>query len=469
MRIASFRLRAAVIAIVTTAVLSAAAFGAGTALAQAPSAAPAPAAAPAAVPAPSVAPASAPAVAPAPASPASCDDIFNGKDAPTVSVAYNEAVYRAKLGKDPNKLTDAQINTAKSTANTIALGNVVTVEGTSLNKLFEKPCDKKVVVLFLNGLAMGLTPEPTSNPKENIFHFTLKRADDAHAAWTSIMGSPLSESDKVSVSMGFKDGFAVSSASATATSLTFNMVPMGRFLLWLLFLAGMIAVFLYYTTCSDIIRDPGPVSVGTLGLFSLSRLQGAWWFFVIVAAYLFIGTVTGDFSNSINSTALILLGIGAGTVVGSAAVDSRNDTQAQKDQTAASIVAVQNQITAAQQAIAAADAQLGGNPPPAAAQRQQLTATKAAQSKTKERLETQLGMLQGRSQGLLTDILSDANGISFHRFQIAAFTVILSVIFIVETYETLAMPTFNTTLMGMLGLSAGTYLGLKIPEATTPT
>jgi hypothetical protein len=31
------------------------------------------------------------------------------------------------------------------------------------------------------------------------------------------------------------------------------------------------------------------------------------------------------------------------------------------------------------------------------------------------------------------------------------------------------MPTFNTTLMGMLGLSAGTYLGLKIPEATTPS
>lgn len=39
----------------------------------------------------------------------------------------------------------------------------------------------------------------------------------------------------------------------------------------------------------------------------------------------------------------------------------------------------------------------------------------------------------------------------------------------VEVYQSLAMPTFNTTLMGMLGLSAGTYLGLKIPEPTTPT
>jgi hypothetical protein len=39
----------------------------------------------------------------------------------------------------------------------------------------------------------------------------------------------------------------------------------------------------------------------------------ALWFFVILAAYLLIGMVTGDFSNSINSTALILLGIGAGS------------------------------------------------------------------------------------------------------------------------------------------------------------
>ena len=78
-------------------------------------------------------------------------------------------------------------------------------------------------------------------------------------------------------------------------------------------------------------------------------------------------------------------------------------------------------------------------------------------------------MLEGRSQGLLIDILSDANGISFHRFQIAAFTLILSIIFCWEVYEALKMPVFNSTLMGMLGLSAGTYLGLKIPEAKTPT
>jgi hypothetical protein len=50
----------------------------------------------------------------------------------------------------------------------------------------------------------------------------------------------------------------------------------------------------------------------------------------------------------------------------------------------------------------------------------------------------------------------------------ATWTLVLSLVFIKGVYENLAMPEFNTTLMGLLGLSAGTYLGLKIPEASTP-
>jgi hypothetical protein len=56
----------------------------------------------------------------------------------------------------------------------------------------------------------------------------------------------------------------------------------------------------------------------------------------------------------------------------------------------------------------------------------------------------------------------------FHRFQMATWTLVLSLVFIKGVYENLAMPEFNTTLMGLLGLSAGTYLGLKIPEASAP-
>jgi hypothetical protein len=100
--------------------------------------------------------------------------------------------------------------------------------------------------------------------------------------------------------------------------------------------------------------------------------------------------------------------------------------------------------------------------------RTRLEADRTALQAEAEKLRSQLSKLRGISENFLTDILSDANGISFHRFQIAAWTLVLSVIFAVGVWQNLTMPTFNTTLMGLLGLSAGTYLGLKIPEPVVP-
>jgi hypothetical protein len=112
--------------------------------------------------------------------------------------------------------------------------------------------------------------------------------------------------------------------------------------------------------------------------------------------------------------------------------------------------------------------QLNVAPPPEPRAVQQLTLDLGRKQEEKAQKLSAYRKLVRNSEGFLTDILSDANGISFHRFQIFAWTIVLSIIFIKEVYEKLAMPTFNTTLMGLLGLSAGTYLGLKIPEPTVP-
>jgi hypothetical protein len=68
------------------------------------------------------------------------------------------------------------------------------------------------------------------------------------------------------------------------------------------------------------------------------------------------------------------------------------------------------------------------------------------------------------SQGYLRDILSDGIGYSFHRFQIFAWTIVLGIIFISSVYNGLTMPEFSPTLLGLMGLSAGTYIGFKFPE-----
>lgn len=401
-----------------------------------------------------------------------CDAIFTGAgDAPSVSNAYNETTYQKALAKSGKPvLADADRNAAIKAAKTIELGDVVAVDGANLGKMFTGECAKKTVVLFLNNRPMkGVTRNPPSDPKATPIYFTLTRTDEARDAWTAVLGSPLTKDHNVNVSIGFDDGFALKPTDPLATKLLFNVVPMVLFVGWAVFILAMLGLFIWLAARSNIIRDPSPVLDDTLGTFSLSRLQGAWWFFVIIAAYIFIGVITGDFSNSVNSTALILLGIGAGTVIGSAAIDSQKDTPEQRANTTAAITKVEAQIATIDAAITTLNGKVNAKPAPTGADLVTLTADMAAQVTAKTRLESQLSKLQGQSENIFKDILSDANGVSFHRFQIAVWTLVLSVIFMAGVYETLAMPEFNMTLMGMMGLSAGTYLGLKIPEPTTPS
>ena len=68
------------------------------------------------------------------------------------------------------------------------------------------------------------------------------------------------------------------------------------------------------------------------------------------------------------------------------------------------------------------------------------------------------------SRGFLRDVLSDERGISIHRFQLFVWTLVLGVIFCVVVYGSLEMPQFSSTMLGLMGISSGTYLGLKMPE-----
>jgi hypothetical protein len=93
-----------------------------------------------------------------------------------------------------------------------------------------------------------------------------------------------------------------------------------------------------------------------------------------------------------------------------------------------------------------------------------------------QELRTRLAQVSDQSQSLarpgsanasisfLRDILSDSSGYSFHRFQIFAWTIVLGIIFVSAVYNSLNMPEFSPTLLGLMGISSGTYIGFKFPE-----
>lgn len=64
----------------------------------------------------------------------------------------------------------------------------------------------------------------------------------------------------------------------------------------------------------------------------------------------------------------------------------------------------------------------------------------------------------------ITDILSDNNGVSTHRFQMLIWTVFLVIYFMCRVYMNLDLPQLGTELLALMGISNGTYLGLKVSE-----
>jgi hypothetical protein len=241
----------------------------------------------------------------------------------------------------------------------------------------------------------------------------------------------------------------------------------GLLALVIIFVTG--ALLLWLVRKTNIIREPGPPPVpGKQRPYNLGRSQMAFWFFLIYASYVSIWLITSAL-DTITASLLALMGISAGTALGEALIDTSKDTAKEnqlRDLTAEKL-ALEQSITDAQ---AQQDAL---NAAPVVATEQMTRDTLNRQlidNRTRiGQIDQQLRTLSTQqspnvSSGFLRDILADASGYSFHRFQIFAWTIVLGIIFLSTVYNNLTMPEFSSTLLGLMGLSAGTYIGFKFPE-----
>ncbi len=69
------------------------------------------------------------------------------------------------------------------------------------------------------------------------------------------------------------------------------------------------------------------------------------------------------------------------------------------------------------------------------------------------------------SKSCLKDVLTDMQGgDTFYRWQMFVTTLLLGGVFIIELVRNFVMTDFDLTMLGLMGISAGTYLGFKWPE-----
>jgi len=146
--------------------------------------------------------------------------------------------------------------------------------------------------------------------------------------------------------------------------------------------------------------------------FNLTKVQFGIWTVIISSVYIYLSLFKGDCADAgINKTALVLMGIFAGTAVASSFIDKNeiNDNRPRYQ-----------------------------NSP---------------------------------SQGFFIDILSDANGISLHRFQNFAWTLIAVIVYLykVSLIKTgCDLPELSDTLLALTGISSAAYLVMKTKENHPP-
>lgn len=318
------------------------------------------------------------------------------------------------------------------------------------------------------GEAAAATPPPAEDGNILIFKIELsKKKEDREIqqkSLDSLLGRPelgFSPPPRmVRVSVGLKDGPIETSEKPHP----FIILSRNWYWLHIILLSLVIGGFFLLAVGSNLLRDPGADSVKQLPVsgwfkfgamlhntiaylkaadgerrpYSLARTQLAIWFLVIFAAFVFIWMVTGRL-DSLTTQALALLGISSGTALGSAIMDANKRVAATR-------------------------------------QREELERARTAAAEDPARraaAEAALAEFDARqpqpfSAGFWSDLLSDENGVTLHRFQSLAWTLVLVLVFVVSVYNRLAMPEFDGTLLALMGLSSGAFLGFKIPEAPAP-
>jgi hypothetical protein len=69
-----------------------------------------------------------------------------------------------------------------------------------------------------------------------------------------------------------------------------------------------------------------------------------------------------------------------------------------------------------------------------------------------------------RSRNILRELVTDDTGVALHKVQVVVWTIVLCGAFLYLVGRDLEMPVFDGTLLTLMGISSGTYLGFKWPE-----
>src|SRR5438874_1668946 len=363
----------------------------------------------------------------------------------------------------------------------------------SLEEKKKKPENSEVrdLILYLDHIPLkGVSPiywyentwsmggVPPVETTDTTVGFSLVRNEDSKEGWSHVLNQPVF-TRKTIVSVGFANGEEMPSeltpdknTGKKDQQFYLTVIPKFRTAFGLILILGALIAFLALARHTDIIRDAAaPRRPDGQRPYSLARGQMAFWFFLVIASYFFLWIVTGDM-DTLNPSVLGLIGISAGTALGSAFIDARKPISAGPsgnqpivDVTGPHLEVLEELKKLRAETQKELEALQKARTLISSSDKNALDENERQQNEVRERL----GNYRWQSayfawptwKGVMFDLLAENNLISFHRFQIFVWTLILGIMFVANVYNEPAMPEFSATLLGLLGISAGTYVGFK--------
>jgi hypothetical protein len=384
---------------------------------------------------------------------------------------------------------------ADGTAGTaVNLKHKIYVDIAHIDQWKDKPADSESVVLFLDHLPLKqvkahLAGHPGKDLTRLIFQLVPNYQNTEEAQnWQRILVSARrTNKHMIPVSVGVPGKDPLDSRAQIPLDVE-------RWYSYLVYIA--LAVFAVGVVVagrrSDLLRDNTPApSDDQRRRYSLARTQMAIWFLLVLAAWCYISLVTQS-AAPLSSQVLILIGISGATAITAGTADGNKwKTEADKRSSlrtertalvnrldgspehAGLRLQVRDGLAAAavNRQTREAGAGVGAGMAPA------LVPTNLGELEKELRLkEDRLAIVRAelaqpepvasQSHGWIRDILSDSDGMSFHRLQIFAWTITLGTYFLWTSLRDLVMPALDDQMLILMGISSGTYLGFKLMPQT---
>ncbi|HTB33195.1 MAG TPA: hypothetical protein VK808_14295, partial [Bacteroidia bacterium] len=327
---------------------------------------------------------------------------------------YNDLKSACEKTADPLKITQIDVY-PKSRKGIAHFGDRLEIHGNNFQAIIRKSdTATNPIVLYLDNYKLTTIKGDVVN--DSIINFTLNENLDATEQDKNFWTDEYNESIKQDhhgvitpvLKIGTKDGRNTSSSAPTFRFRIYS--PCLKMLLWGIFIAICISIF-FAAWKTNILRETCECQCSDDLMkkkknarppFSLSRTQMAFWTIIVAFSFTYIYVITGEMPNITTGT-LILLGISSSTTLGGSLLDSTDTTS--KSQNAP--------------------------------------------------------LDRCCSENFFKDILSDGGIPGIHRLQNILFTVIMGGIYLCRAVGDLYLTEFDTNLLVLMGISSGTYLGVK--------